>query len=54
MATPSRISAAFRYAAAGYGDAEQLQTDKDLDPLRQRDDFKKLLGELGAKAKPAK
>jgi tetratricopeptide (TPR) repeat protein/tRNA A-37 threonylcarbamoyl transferase component Bud32 len=30
----------------GYKDAAQLQKDKDIDALRSRDDFKKLLGEL--------
>jgi hypothetical protein len=27
-----------------------MKTDPDLDPLRNRDDFKKLLGEVEAKA----
>jgi serine/threonine-protein kinase len=39
--------AALRQARAnGYKDAAHLKTDRDLDPLRQRDDFKKLLAEL--------
>jgi serine/threonine protein kinase/tetratricopeptide (TPR) repeat protein len=37
--------------AAGYRDAANLKKDKDLDGLRPRDDFKKLLAEL-EKAKP--
>jgi tetratricopeptide (TPR) repeat protein len=32
--------------ANGYKDAANLKKDKDLDPLRQRDDFTKLLAEL--------
>ena len=32
----------------GYNDAAHLAKDKDLDVLRQRDDFKKLLAELEA------
>jgi hypothetical protein len=35
-----------RAVAAGYKDAKRLQDDKDLMPLRGRDDFKKLVGEL--------
>jgi hypothetical protein len=37
--------------AKGYKDAANLKEDTDLDPLRGRDDFKKLLGEVEA-AKP--
>jgi hypothetical protein len=33
--------------ARGYKDAAHMQKDTDLDPLRQRDDFQKLLAELG-------
>jgi serine/threonine protein kinase len=36
--------------AAGWKDASHLQNDKDLDALRDREDFKKLLAELGAGA----
>jgi serine/threonine-protein kinase len=32
--------------AKGYKDIAHLQKDKDLDPLRQRDDFQKLLADL--------
>jgi hypothetical protein len=32
--------------AKGYKDAAHMRKDTDLDPLRQRDDFKKLLAEL--------
>jgi tetratricopeptide (TPR) repeat protein len=42
--------------AAGFfnvpGYLQYLKTEKDLDPIRPRDDFKKLLAELEAKAKP--
>jgi serine/threonine-protein kinase len=38
--------------AKGYTNIEQMKRDTDLDPLRQRDDFKKLLQELGAKKNP--
>ncbi len=31
---------------AGYKDAAHMKKDTDLDPLRGRDDFKKLLAEL--------
>ena len=33
-------------AKAGYQDAAHMAKDTDLDPLRSRDDFKKLLAEL--------
>jgi tetratricopeptide (TPR) repeat protein len=39
-----------RAVAKGYDDADQMAKDKDLDPIRGRDDFKKLLDELKAKA----
>jgi hypothetical protein len=32
--------------AAGYKDATEIKEDKDLDPLRERADFKRLLMEL--------
>ena len=31
---------------AGYKDAAQMKKDTDLDPLREREDFKKLQAEL--------
>jgi tetratricopeptide (TPR) repeat protein len=34
--------------AAGYKDAAHMQTDNDLDALREREDFKKLMAELAA------
>jgi hypothetical protein len=34
--------------AKGYKDAAQMKTDADLDALRQRDDFQKLLADLEA------
>jgi hypothetical protein len=36
---------------AGYGDARTLETDRDLDPLRTREDFRKLLS--ASRQKPA-
>jgi tetratricopeptide (TPR) repeat protein len=39
--------------AAGYKDVAHLKKDTDLDPLRSRDDFKKLLAALEAEAKAA-
>jgi hypothetical protein len=40
-----RAMEALRQALAnGYKDITHLQKDRDLDPLRPRDDFKKLLG----------
>jgi serine/threonine-protein kinase len=45
--------AALRQAVAkGYKDAANMRKDKDLDPLRQRDDFRKLLTELEATVRP--
>jgi serine/threonine-protein kinase len=41
-----------RAVAKGWKDAAHMKKDTDLDPLRSRDDFKKLLAELEAKAKP--
>jgi hypothetical protein len=37
--------------ANGFGNVPLIQTDHDLDSLRSRDDFKKLLAELEQKAK---
>ncbi len=37
--------------AKGYKDADRMQTDKDLDPLRAREDFKAVVAELEAKVK---
>jgi hypothetical protein len=37
--------------AKGYKDVEHLKKNKDLDLLREREDFKKLLAELAAKQK---
>jgi hypothetical protein len=34
--------------AAGYKDGAHMEKDKDLDALRDREDFKKLLAELAA------
>ena len=35
--------------AKGYKDAAHMKKDKDLDPLREREDFKQLLAELEKK-----
>ena len=41
--------------AKGYKDVEHLRTNKDLDPLREREDFKKVVAELeAAKEAPPK
>ncbi len=37
--------------AKGYKDADRMRTDKDLDPLRSREDFKMVVAELEAKVK---
>lgn len=36
--------------AAGYNNVDHMRKDKDLDALRDREDMKKLLAELGAKS----
>jgi serine/threonine protein kinase/tetratricopeptide (TPR) repeat protein len=41
-----------RAVAAGYRDVDHMKKDTDLDALRNRDDFKKLLTELEAARKP--
>ena len=38
--------------AAGYRDAAHMKRDPDLDPLREREDFKKLIAELEKKFPP--
>jgi hypothetical protein len=38
--------------AKGFKDVAHLKKDSDLDPLRQREDFKKLLRELERKDQP--
>jgi serine/threonine protein kinase/tetratricopeptide (TPR) repeat protein len=40
-----------RAIEAGYRDADHMKTDSDLDPLRQREDFRKLITELEASPK---
>ena len=37
---------------AGFRDAAHMKKDTDLDPLRERPDFKKILADIGAKAAP--
>jgi hypothetical protein len=41
-----------RAITKGYKDAANMKKDTDLDPLRSREDFQKLLAELEAKAQP--
>ena len=36
---------------AGFKDAAHVKKDSDLDPLRDREDFKKLIAELEAKVR---
>jgi tetratricopeptide (TPR) repeat protein len=43
-----------RAVKAGYNDAAHVRKDTDLDPLRGREDFKKLLAELEKKSTPGK
>lgn len=43
------VAALGQAIARGFGDLELYQTDPALDPLRSRDDFKKLLADLAAK-----
>ena len=40
--------------AAGYDDVAEMKTDKDLDALRDRPDFKRLLAELESKQEQKK
>ena len=37
--------------AVGYSNVAHVKKDKDLDALRDREDFKKLMAELGEKVK---
>jgi hypothetical protein len=39
--------------AAGYKDVAHMKKDRDLDALREREDFKALVAELEAKSPPA-
>ena len=45
------VKAARKAFEQGYTDVEHMKKDTDLDALRERADFKKLLGEMEAKAK---
>ena len=47
---PRAVQLLQRAVKAGFKDAAHMKKDIDLDPLRGRDDFKKLLAELEAKA----
>jgi tetratricopeptide (TPR) repeat protein len=38
--------------AAGYGNVSHMKQDKDLDALREREDFKKLIADLEATTRP--
>jgi tetratricopeptide (TPR) repeat protein/tRNA A-37 threonylcarbamoyl transferase component Bud32 len=46
------VEALRQAVARGYKDAAHLKKDRDLDPLRGRDDFKRLLAEVEAAARP--
>jgi hypothetical protein len=46
------VEALRQAVAKGYKDAAHLKKDPDLDPLRGRGDFQKLLAEVEAAAKP--
>jgi hypothetical protein len=49
----NRALALLRQAIAhGFKDAAHMKKDSDLEPLRLRDDFKKLVAELEARSKP--
>ena len=39
-------------AQAGFKDVAHMKKDTDLDPLREREDFKKLIAELEKQAEP--
>ena len=52
---PERAIALLQKAIkAGYADFANMKKDTDLDPLREREDFKKLLAELEKKFPPMK
>jgi hypothetical protein len=46
------IAALTEAIAAGYRNHEVLSTDPNLETLRQREDFQKILKDLDAKQKP--
>ena len=50
-ATAEALRLLHQAIAAGYANRDGLASDGSLDPLRQREDFKKLLAELEAKTK---
>jgi serine/threonine-protein kinase len=50
-AADKALGALRRAVAAGYRPVAYMQTDTDLDPLRQREDFQKLMQELESKRK---
>jgi hypothetical protein len=45
------LTALRKAVASGYADAAKMKQDKDLEPLRSREDFQKLLSEVEAKQK---
>ena len=46
FAVPGAVALLKRAVAKGYKDLAHMNQDTDLDALRQRDDFKKLLADL--------
>jgi hypothetical protein len=50
--TDLSMTARYQAVKAGYKDFAHMKKDSDLDPLRDREDFQKLLAELEKKAPP--
>jgi hypothetical protein len=50
-AADKAMSTLRRAVAAGYRNVAHMRTDTDLDALRQREDFQKLIQELEVKGK---
>ena len=46
LAAQRAVALLRRAVQAGYNDAAHMKQDPDLNPLRQRDDFQKLLKEI--------
>jgi hypothetical protein len=47
--TPTTLAALGQALQNGYKDLDNLKKDQDLDPLRSRDEFKKLVADLEGK-----
>jgi hypothetical protein len=48
------MAALARAVASGFRDVEQIRKDPDLESLRKRDDFKKLMAKLASGKEAAK